>query len=161
MAECSCSDEINSLKEALEEQNSECKALKQQYNQLLIKNLQKDVIIRNLKERIVQYKYKDFKGILTDNCLDELESFGDSQREDSPFIRCALKDLYRENIDGLKHKTISGRSKDETKTQISPDKMSTLSRLFDERMSYMPEESNDIRKKSLHTLIRNAIGNEK
>lgn len=95
MAEECCSDEINLLKEILEKENSENKALKQKYNQLLIQNLQKDVIIRNLKKKVEEYKYGSFKGVLSDVCLDELKSYSNSQTDDSPFIRCALKDLYR------------------------------------------------------------------
>lgn len=160
--ESCCSDEIDSLKDILEKENSESKALKRQYSQLLIQNLQKDVIIRKLKKKIEENKYGSFKGILSDTCLNELKSFGNSQREDSSFIRCALKDLYSQNIDSLKQKTLGGRSKTDTKTKISPVKMSTLNRLFQQRISYMqPEELDDFRKKSLHTLIRNAIGNEK
>lgn len=94
--------------------------------------------------------------------MNELKLFGNSQRDDSPFIRCAIKDLYRENIGILKHKTLSGQSKDNTTTKISPKKMSTLEDLFEQRMTYMqPEDINDVRKKSLHKLIRNAIDNEK
>lgn len=163
MAENCCSGEINSLKKNLEEENIKSKELKQQYHQLLIENLQKDVTIRNLKKKFESFKYGNFKGILSDSCLDELKLFGDSQREDSSFIRCAIKDLYRENIDSLKQKTLSGRSKDDRKTKISPEKMSTLDRLFEQRISYMtkPEEIDDIRKKSLNKLIRRAIDNEK
>lgn len=162
MAESCCSDEIKSLNEILEKENSESKALKKEYQKLLIENLQKDVIIRNLKKKVEEFKYASFKGVFSDVCLDELKSFGNLQMDDSSFIRCAIKDLYRENIGILKHKTLSGHSKDGTKTQISPKKMSTLDQLFEQRMAYMqPEKIDDIRKKSLHKLIRNAIDHEK
>lgn len=64
MAECCCSDEIDLLNENLEKDTSETKALKQEYNKLLIENLQKDVIIRNLKKKVREIKYASFKGTI-------------------------------------------------------------------------------------------------
>lgn len=159
MAEC-CQQEIDLLKQNLEQLTLESKKLKESYQNLLVENLQKDINIRRLKKELSSSKYSGFKDIFSDSCLDSLRSIGDSQREDCTFIGLALRDLYRENIDDLKLKTLSGRSKDseKIKTEISPKKIETLERLFCERISNLPSaEVDDIRKKNLRKHIRNAI----
>lgn len=156
-SEC-CQSETIALKQKLEKLESETRKLKQEYQQLLIENLQKDVTIKNLKEKLEQHKYGDFKGIFSDTCLDGLRTYGNSQIEDSRFIGSAMRDLYRDDVDALKKKTLSGRSKNAQKSAISPKKMKILKQLFDKRMSLVGEVD-DLRKNNLSKLIRNAIDN--
>lgn len=158
MSDNCCQNEIILLEESLENVKCEATKLKQQYYELLIENLQKDVIIKNLKRKIEQHKYGSFRHILSEKCLDELKSIGNSSKEDSAFISCALKDLYREKMDSLKHKTLSGRVTKNVTSQISPQKMSTLKRLFDERLSHVSQtDVNDTRRKNMNKQIRNII----
>lgn len=163
MADCDCQGKIDLLTENLAKLNIESKNLKGQYNQLLIENLQKDVIIRNLKQKLeAQYKYGEFNGVFSAACLDKLRATGNSQVEDSSFISNALKDLYHGDVGILKEKTLTSRSNDSNKKAISPQKLDTLSRLYEQRLSYIPnDEVNDNRRKNLNKLIRNAIDNAK
>lgn len=167
MSEECCLQEIEFLKKRLDQLNTDTKKLKQEYQNLLVENLQKDCIIRKLKQRTIgkpystalkQIKYDKFKETLSDTCLDNLKLIGNSQREDSRFISVALNDLYRENIDILKKKTLGSRSKDSEKTVISPEKIRTIENLFAERISYIPKaEVNSLRENNAHKLIRNAL----
>lgn len=164
MSEECCQQEIDFLKARLEQLNSDTKKLKQEYQNSLVENLQKDCVIRKLKQKIkdkqssLDSKYEKFKGTLTDTCLDDLKSIGNSHREDTRFISTALNNLYRENVDILKKKSLGGRSKDKEKTAISPEKIKTLEDIFAERISYIPTaEVDDLRKINVHKLIRNAL----
>lgn len=157
MSDC-CREEIKSLREDFQKLSVESKELKQNLQQLLAKNYEKDVVIRKLKEKVQSKKFISCNGVLTTNCLDELKCLSNLEAEDSKFIGAALNDLYRENVDVLKKKTLSGRSKDGEKSIISPTKMDILKSLFAERLSFIPsEEVSDIRRNSLKKLIRNAI----
>lgn len=157
MSDC-CREEIKSLREDFLKLSVESKELKQNLQQLLAKNYEKDVVIRKLKEKIQSKKFISFNGVLTTNCLDQLKCMSNIEREDSKFIGAALNDLYNENIDILKKKTLGGRSKDVVKSIISPIKMDILKSLFAERLSFIPpKEVDDIRRNNLKKLIRNAI----
>lgn len=85
MSDCRCQEKVNLLTEHIEKLNNETKQLKAEYNQLLIENLQKDVIIRNLKKKLERNKYGDFKGVFSKLCLDKLQSIGNSQIWKLPF----------------------------------------------------------------------------
>lgn len=157
MSEHCCQDEIELLSENLKQLNSNEKTLKKKYHQLLIGNLQKDIIIQNLKRKLESQKFSTFFEEITANCLNELRKVGNTRKEDSKFIRLALIDLYGKKE--LKTKTLSGRSKSGNKTdQIAPEKINILKRLFEERLSYI-DGVDDLRKKSLEKLIRNGIDN--
>lgn len=160
MSDQCCQNKILSLKENLEKLKIESKKLKGQYAELLIENLQKDIIIRNRKQQIENCSYGDFKGIFSDECLDKLKAFGNSQKKDSPFIAIALKDLYHGNVDVIKQKGLTCGSTSTEISAISPQKLTILNRLYARRLSYIPsEEVDDFRKKNLNKLIRNAIDN--
>lgn len=167
--EC-CQQEISFLKERLEKLDSDTKQLKREYQNSLVENLQKDCIIRKLKQKLKDKQsleptvkpceYVKFKGILSDTCLENLKLIGNLQRDDSRFISTALNDLYRENVDVLKKKTLGGRSKDKDKTVLTPEKVNTLEKLFAERMAFISTaEVDNSRKNSVHKLIRNSIDN--
>lgn len=97
MSSLCCQGEVDLLSENLKYLVTKEKQLKKKYQQLLIENLQKDVIIRELKSKIDSRKFFSFIGKLSLNCLNDLQRIGNSQKEDSTFIRCAINDLYQKN----------------------------------------------------------------
>lgn len=158
MARTCCESEIKVMKEELNDLEQQVKQLKIEYNNLLIENLQKDVIIRNKKIQILQNKYTNFNKNISKDILSELNSIGNSKREDSAFIALAIKGLYNGNIETIKQKSLSGRSKKGETSGISPEKKKILERLYDERISYI-SDIDESRKNNLNKLIRNAIDN--
>lgn len=151
-----CDDNIETLKNKLKNKREEARELKESYQNLLVENLQKDVIIKKLKEQIESKKYSNFKGVLTVECIDHLNLLDNSQSNDSTFIHIALLNLYRDDPDILKKKTISGRG---DKSAITPKKKEILERLFDERLSHISEPT-ETREYNINKLIRNAISTE-
>lgn len=158
-----CEDEIGALTQELEEYTSKVSSLKQKYKNSLIENLQKDVRIRSLEQKIQSIKKSKFVEI-SDVGRNKVELVGSSVREDSTFVSCVLFDLYSGDIERIKQKSLSGRSKVRVNvnSEISPTKKSILEKLFKERLSYLPpQEVDEKRKKKLNKLIRNAIDNAK
>lgn len=158
MAQSCCESEIQVLKEELNDLEQQVKRLKNEYNNLLVENLQKDVIIRQKKLLIAQNKYAKFNNNFSKEILGQLNSFGNSQREDSTFVATAIKGLYNGDIETIKHKSLSGRSKKGETGGISPEKKKILESLYDERMSFI-SGIDETRKNNLNKLIRNAIRN--
>lgn len=159
----SCVDEIEALTKELEEYTLQANRLKQKYKNSLIENLQKDIQIRVLEQKVKSNKKLKFVE-LSAATKDKIELIGNSTREDSTFVNCVLFDLYNDDIETIKQKSLSGRSKDNVNvnSEISPTKKNTLEKLFKERLSYLPpQEVDEERKKKLNKLIRNAIDNAK
>lgn len=75
-----------------------------------IQNLEKDVIIRDLKRRI-ESNNEFSEHIINSLCVNRLRLVGDSKKEDSDLIYMALLQLHDARIDILKMKTLTGRSK--------------------------------------------------
>lgn len=153
---CRCAEEIDLRKENLSYLLTKEKLLKKKYHQLLTENLQKDIIIQSLKKKTLK-KYDKFVGEISENCAKDLEEIGDSKTEDAAFVRTIINDLYSQ--EQLKKKTVSGRSKDATKTAFSPEKKSLLEKLVNVRLDKVEEkEEREIRSKNcLSRLIRNTI----
>lgn len=154
-----CSDNIEKLKKKFEEKQREARDLKEKYQNLLVENLQTDLIIQQLKQKIKANRFSDFKGTFSDECLDKLNLIGDLQSDDNTFVGIALKDLYRNNIDALKKRTLSGRSENGEKSVVTPEKVNIVASLFKKRLFYIPDVDQE-RKKNLNKLIRNTIDNE-
>lgn len=154
---CRCAEEIDLRNENLNYLLTKEKLLKKTYHQLLTENLQKDIIIQSLKKKITLKKYNKFVGEISENCAKNLEEIGDSKTEDAAFVRTIINDLYSQ--EQLKKKTVSGRSKDATKTAISPETKSLLEKLVNVRLDKVKEEEErEIRSKNcLSRLIRNTI----
>lgn len=151
-----CQGEIELLNTNLQYLLTKEKLLKKKYQQLLIENLQKDVIIKELEEKVALDKYSDISDILSSGCVSKLKQIGNSKREDSTFVRYIINDLYDQ--ESLKKKTVSGRSKGSEKTPISPQNKKVLKDLFEKRLqSVDEEEEREMRKSCLNKLIRNAI----
>lgn len=153
--EC-CSEEIDLLKKELSQWSLKVKQLKDEYKVSLVTNLQKDLIIRDLRQQIKSIKYIKFEANISNSCLDRLRSIGDTCKEDSIFVGVLLKDLYSEN-GALKQKSLSGRSKTGEKSEFTPEKKQLLEEIYKERMSYLQPSQAEIRKDDLKKYIRNAI----
>lgn len=155
MSAVCCEDEIDSLEKELANLTEEVKQSKQQYQKLLIENLQKDIIIQQTKSKHDENKYNSFLENISKSCVEKLKLVGNLQRDDSKFVSVALNGLYKNNTDIIKQRNLSGRKS----TAISPEKKSILERLFRERMNSLNCDQSRI--DSLPKLIRNAIDNAK
>lgn len=155
-----CCEKITDLRKELNSLTEAFKKRKQEYQTLLIENLQKDLIIRQIKTKIEEKKFSSFEDQLSKDCIVKLNLIGNSQKEDSTFVALAINELYRGNSEAIKHKVIkeSARSKKSGKSEISPKKKKFLERLFAERISYFANVD-ETRENNLNKLIRNAIDN--
>lgn len=152
--DCRCEGEIELLNHNLKYLSTKEKLLKKKYQQLLIENLQKDIIIRDLKKKIESKKYNGFIGEISTDCVDSLNRIGDSVGEDSTFVRTIMNDLYDQKE--LKKKTVDRPSKD--KTPISPERKKLLVKLFEVRLKSVKEEKErTTRENSVTKLIRNVL----
>lgn len=155
MCEKSCDKTV--LEEELINLTEKLKNLKKEYNNSLVQNLQKDVLIRELKLKEEKQKFSNFEEFLSKNCIDNLHIIGDSQKEDSQFVAVVLKELYGGDIEKIKKITLSGRSKKNgEKCELDSQKKTILEQIFLERLSYI-SQVNTPRKNNLNKLIRNAI----
>lgn len=155
--DCRCKEETYLLTENLKYLSTKEQLLKKKYQQLLIENLQKDIIIRELKKKIELKECSGFIGELSTQCASELKKIGNTKRDDSAFVGSILNDFYDKET--LKKKTLSGRSKDSSKTPFSPEKIQVLEKLFEKRLKTVEEEKKEreTRRNCLSKLIRNAI----
>lgn len=154
--ESCCKEEIDDLKEKIENLVLKSDKLKNEYKKILIDNLEKDIKIRNLKKELEVKKFSKFREKLSESCLSNLEIIGTTISEDSTFVCCVINDLY--DLTTLKNLTLSGRSKGGEKVEISPERREILESIFSQRLAYVPrEEVNEFRRNNLNKLIRNAI----
>lgn len=150
-----CAAEISKIEEKINICAYQIKSLKDEYKNLLIKNLEKDVEIRSLKKKIESKKYTSFERKLTKKCIENLQNISDSEKDDSKFISVILNELYDVNI--LKSKSISGRSKNNKKTPLTPEKKLLLENIYSERLQHLSTSEINTRKKNLSKIIRNTI----
>lgn len=151
-----CCEIVDSLKQELKSVTEKSKQLKQDYQSLLITNLQKDLTIRQLKIKINQNKFVSFDKDFSKEILIKLNLIGDDKSCDSKFIGLVLNELYGE---ALKNKSwrSDARSKKNGKSPITPRKKEIIKQLFAERLSHL--NADESRAKNLTKLIRNAIDN--
>lgn len=153
-----CEQEIDDLNSKINNLVLKSDNLKQEYKNLLILNLEKDIEIRNLKKNLATNKFLKFRGKLSECCLSNLDTIGNSISEDSTFVCCILNDLY--DLPTLKTLTLTGRSKFGDKIEISSEKKEILEEIFYLRLAFVPrQEVTQFRRENLHKLIRNAIDN--
>lgn len=158
MAKC-CNDKIEL--EAEEKRLTEkLKLLKQDYQKLLIENLQKDLILRQITLRKEKNKFSSFGEHLSKTCIEKLNVIGVSQREDSSFVSVVLYELYGNDNEAIQKLSLSGRSKSGVKTELTVEKRKILESIFAERLSYI-QSADKSRKINLNKLIRNAVDNAK
>lgn len=105
------------------------------------------------------FMYSKFSKYFDEEGLCDLRSIGLKAKDDSSFIRKAVQQLYKKNIDCLKTKSLSGRGKG--KCMMTPEKVDVLTNLYTERMSNVSNDPDEqqIRAKKLSTLIKDAINN--
>lgn len=152
----SCVEELDLKNDNLKYLLTKEKLLKKKYHQLLVENLQKDIIIRDLKKKIASRKYDCFSGEISTDCVNDLEKIGDSKGEDATFVKTIINDFYTQ--EELKKKTVSYRTKNPEKTAISPEKKKSLEKLFAVRLNCVQEkEEHATRTNHLSKLIRNVI----
>lgn len=150
-----CANEITELKGEIEKYSREVKTLKDEYKILLIQNIEKDLKIRELKNKIKSKKYIHFEKVLSKTCTDKLKLIDDAESEDTKFVDVILNELY--NVETLKCKSISGRSKNKEKSAITPEKKLLLEEIYKERLQHLSPSTANIRKKNLSKIIRNTI----
>lgn len=155
MADECCIHEITALKDKIEESKFKVKELKDEYRKSLITNLEKGVKIRNLKKKSNQENSQVSKKKIPDSCLQKLRCIANDEKQDAEFIRVVLKELYEPN--GLKYKSISGRSKRRDKTELTPEKKLLLEQIYSERLENLSPSETDVRKSKLPTILRKAI----
>lgn len=115
---------------------------------------------KDLKRKPEPIAFPSFEGKLSNACLDQLKLINIAQSEESSFVGIILNDLYCNDNEVLKKKTLSNRSKDNESSKIPPKKRKIVFKLFNERLSHEPkEEVSEYRKENLSKLIRNAIDN--
>lgn len=136
-----CKEEIDDLIQKINNCALKSNNLKQEYKQLLIQNLEKDVKIKNLKKQLASQKFSIFKDKLSDSCLCHLEAIGNDISAGSTFVSCVLNNLY--DLSTLQKLTLSGASKATDTIQISREKRDILEEIFQVRLTYIPFEEVD------------------
>lgn len=154
-----CEVEIAEKKEKTNNLHTKIISLKDNYRVLLIKNLQQDLIIRDLKRQLESKIYTSFEQIFSVETVAKLRSVENSKKGDSQFVSIVLMDLFHENINDLKMMTLSGRSKLGDKQAIPFEKKQILERLYEERMNFLIPSEHTERKHNLAKLIQNALDN--
>lgn len=94
--------------------------------------------------------------------LATLRSFGPGKREDSTFVSAGVRALYADNLDAVKTKSLTGRSKSEQKKNaMTPEKREILKEILTERVHSTTgdDEERKTRIKKLNDHIRFAIIN--
>lgn len=135
--------------------NQSYKIIEGGYRNLLIKNLEKDLKIKELKNKIVSKKYINFEEKLSNECIKKLRNIDDIEKDDTKFVSVILNELYEVKI--LKCKTISGRSQNSEKTALTPEKKLLLDQIFSERLQNFTASEQDKRKQNLSKIIRQTI----
>lgn len=162
-----CENEIDYLSKEVESLTNKSKQLKLRYHQLLVKNLQKDVEIAELQQKVKDAEKKtnefaDLRSKLTATTLKQIKMLSGAQQDDSTFVYLILNDIYG---DSLANKTISGRSKNVLKfsenSAISHKNMNTLRQLLEKRLEHLSAECIDSRMALLNKHIRTAIDKSK
>lgn len=151
MAEQCCDSEINDLLQQIANLTAKSKQLKSDYHELLIRNVQKDVEIIELKQKLQSKKYSDFSHIISEATLDKLRMMSGDSSKDKTFIFEILYDIYGTD---LKNKII-GRSNEPN--SIPRTTKNILEQLFNERIQTEGIETIDARREKLNRCIRNAI----
>lgn len=101
--------------------------------------------------------FSKFEHVFEEGDLKRIRSLGNSVPEDSTFVLQVTKSLYASNLDQLRHKSVTGRSKDNSKEAITPEKMNLLKSMYIERMGRLP--GSESRLGHLNQLTNRAILN--
>lgn len=151
-----CHAEITELEKQLFESQKRIQDGKKTYHELLVQNLKKDIQINQLQEKMSNFN--EFRGAISNNAIDMLNSIDNSDAKDSLFVLTALKDLYQHDLNNLKQKSYSGQKRlnaNSSKDPITPEKKNVLQELFSHRLKHRPDGQN--RMKRLAKYVKQAI----
>lgn len=154
-----CQEEFAELEHQLDEINVKLKEKKDVYQKALVENLKKDLQIGELEKKIESSLYSEFKPYFSEYNLNRLRHTDISSKFDSKFISIAMDGLYSGNPDILSKKTVSGRSNNNKKEAVSPEKKEILENLFSKRLDKVPAKECNERSRNLNKLIKNKIDN--
>lgn len=155
----SCIDDIDQIEAEIAKCMATYQEKKQQYQDALIDNLKKDLILHKILNRETENNFDEFDDRFPTDTLNKLRSIDKTEKCDSSFILTALRGLYIHDLAALKNKTYSGISKTTSKEPITPKKMEYLKEIFEKRLGYIQEDCvvNDERKKKFPKHVKNAI----
>lgn len=160
---------------SLTKDNKNLKYLLNKSNQI---NLQKDLLIIQLKNTISENEknkselhipnrnqvraeilFQNFENEISQNDLLSLRSINDKKEKDSTFVLKSLKIIYKDNLSVLSQKCATTTTS--TKQQLTPYKKKVLNDLFIERLSSMNLSVHEEveRKSKFRQLLSNALNN--
>lgn len=110
-----------------------------------------------------ELSFSKFAGKFIDSELAELRSVGPTIRDDSTFVSCVIRYLYSGCLESLENKSVSGRgrTKEERKEKLTPEKKAVIDDIFAERINHLTNSTEEYksRYKLLHKYIKDAIFN--
>lgn len=116
-------------------------------------------ILRQKMAITKQYTFSEHSCEFDEKQLSTLRSISIMPRDDSTFVAIVVKYLYKDRIDSLKTKSLTGRGKN--KTMLTPEKVKIVGKLYEERINNLAIDDTERikRLKKLNTLIKDAISN--
>lgn len=150
-----CKTEIQRLKQEIQECNEQIQSSTKLYHSILILNLKKDLIIRELKSNAMDTRFGKFHDLFPAAVIEELKTVPDAPEKDSMFVLKAVKGLYGNDLSRLKNRTYSGRKKE----PLTPEKVDTLNKLYMKRIDHAEKNKANIaiRKSHFGKLVKMAI----
>lgn len=152
---CECQAEIKKLQDEIYSSNQEIACASKQYHETLVLNFKKDLMIRQLKQKLHDNRFSQFNKNFSASTIDDLKLIDDTPEKDSVFILKTIKDLYVDDLPRLKNKTYSGK----TKEALSPEKVDVIRKIFIERLDAAEKNNqNNIKRKfKFPTYVKAAI----
>lgn len=129
-----CYSEIVDLRTELEAHLGKIDELSQQYHDMLIENLKKDAIIRKLEAKLKDGYLNEFREYLSEAAVDELNLVANVSEKDSAFILKLMRQVYKNDLHRLKHKTYSQSIRNKSKTPLTPTKVDLIKRIYEKRI---------------------------
>lgn len=156
-------EEIRILKETVEQQKKDIKALKYLLNAsnrlCVAKDLKIEILERNSTVQCDPEVnlFKKFEGKMDQTLLKQLRAVREGQQSDSTFVLNMIRHFYANNTKALLNKTAVGSIKD----AITPDKKATITVLLKERVLREEQDGNrvNLRLNRINNLINDAISN--
>lgn len=106
--------------------------------------------------------FSAFQNEFSGDVLSSLRSVENRREKDSHFVNIAMRALYAGNLNGLKNKSVTGRSKSgQRKEPITPEKHRVLKTIYTERIHIVSPECEEraARITRLNKYIKDAIHN--
>lgn len=152
-----CEPELQELQNQVSLYNQKVTDATKVFHETLVLNLKKDLAIRQLKQKMVDSAFNEFKGVLTSDTIDNLNRVDGVAGSDSNFVLKAMRGMYKEDLSRLKNKTYSGRKKD----ALTPEKKEMLRNVYMKRIDLYEKDKENvtIRKSYFAKYVKNAIDN--